>query len=65
MAIHVTPHESGWQVKTGGAKKAYRVKDTQEEAIAIAKSVAKNKKTDVKIHRKNGRVRDGINYGKK
>ena len=65
MAIHVTPHKKGWQVKTGGASKAYRVKPTQEEAIAVAKSVAKNQKTDVKIHRKNGQVRDGINYNKK
>ena len=65
MAIHVTPHKEGWQVKTGGASKAYRVKDTQAEAIVIAKGVARNKKTDVKIHRKNGQVREGINYGKK
>ena len=36
MAIHVTPHKDGWQVKTGGNEKAYRVVDTQKEALEIA-----------------------------
>ena len=62
MSVHVTPHENGWQVKTGGSDKAYRVVATQKEALEIAKSVAKNQKTDVKIHGKDGKVRDCINY---
>mgnify|MGYP003301440863 CR=1 FL=1 len=41
MSIHITPHKNGWQVKTGGKEKAYRVVETQEEAIVIAKKVAK------------------------
>ena len=64
MAVHVTPHKEGWQVKTGGKSKAYRVKDTQKEAVEVAKQVAKNQKTDLKIHKKNGRIRDGVNYNK-
>jgi len=64
MAVHVTPHENGWQVITGNAKKAYRVVPTQAEAIEIAKSVAKNQQTDTKIHGRNGRIRAGNNYGK-
>ncbi len=65
MAIHVTPHKEGWQVKTGGAKKAYRVTDTQQEAIEIATTVAKNQNSDTKIHGRNGRIRDAKNYIKK
>ena len=65
MSIHITPHKRGWQVKTGGKEKAYRVAETQEEAIVIAKNVAKNQKTDIKIHKRNGTIRDGINYSQK
>lgn len=57
MAIHVTPHNDNWQVVSQSAKKAYRVVPTQKEAIEIAKGVAKNKKTDVKVHGRNGKFR--------
>lgn len=62
MSIHVTPHERGWQVKTGGSEKAYRVVSTQKEAMEIAREVAKNNRTDVKLHGKDGKVRGGHNY---
>ena len=42
MSIHITPHDEGWQVKSSGAKKAYKVKRTQKEAIEVGKTVAKN-----------------------
>ena len=63
MSVHVTPNKDKWQVKTGGKEKAYRVADTQKEAIEIGKVVAKNQKTDLKIHGRNGKVRAGNNYG--
>ena len=64
MAVHITPHKEGWQVKSSKAKKAYRVVDTQKEAIGIGKTVAKNQKSDVKIHNRKGKFRDGNNYNK-
>jgi len=64
MSIHITPHLKGWQVKSENSSKAYRVVTTQEEAIKIAKVVAKNNFTDIKIHGKNGQVRVGHNYSK-
>ena len=63
MAVHVTPHNNGWQVKSGGASKAYRVVSTQKEAIGIAKTVAKNQCTDTKIHGRDGRICAGNSYG--
>ena len=63
MAVHVTPHKNGWQVKSGGAKRAHRVVSTQGQAIEIAKTVAKNQQTDTKIHGRNGRIRAGNSYG--
>ena len=64
MSVHITPHKNGWQVLSDNADKAFRVVDTQQEAIDIAKQVAKNQKTDIKIHGKNGRIRVGYNYSK-
>ncbi len=63
MAIHVTPHKNGWQVKTGGKTKAHRVVSTQKQAIDIAVSVARNQHTDTKIHGRNGQIRAGNSYG--
>lgn len=63
MAVHVTPHKNGWQVKTGGTTKAHRVVDTQKKAIDIAKTIAKNQQTDTKIHGRDGRIRAGNSYG--
>lgn len=65
MSIHVTKHPRGWQVKSAGAKRAYRVVKTQAEALAIAKRVATNKNTDAKIHKTTGSIREGRNYSKK
>ena len=63
MAIHVMPHQNGWQVKSGGAEKAYRVVETQKQAEVIARQVAINQKTDTKIHGRNGQIRAGNSYG--
>lgn len=57
MAIHIAPHEEGWQVKTAKAKKAYRVTKTQKEAIQIGKTVAKNQKTTTTIQGRKGKFR--------
>jgi len=62
--IHVTPHkEGGWQVTKDGAGKAIKRTDTQKEAIDIATQIAKNQKTDTKIHGRDGKIRAGNSYG--
>ena len=63
MAIHVTPHKNGWQVKSAGSEKAYRVVKTQLEAEKIARTVAINQHTDTKIHGRNSQIRAGNSYG--
>ena len=40
MSVHITPHKNGWQVLSDNADKAFRVVDTQQEAIDIAKQVS-------------------------
>jgi len=62
--IHVTPHkEGGWQVIKGGSKRATKITNTQKEAIKIATQIAKNEKTDTKIHGRDGKIRAGNSYG--
>ena len=62
--IHVTPHkDGGWQVKKGGAGRATKRTDIQNKAIKIATSIAKNQKTDTKIHGRDGKIRGGNSYG--
>lgn len=60
---HVVPHPKGWAVKGAGNSKATAVRKTQRQAIAVAEEIARNKKTDTKVHGKDGKIRAGNSYG--
>jgi hypothetical protein len=60
---HVVKHENGWAVKGAGNTKATKVTQTQKEAIKTAEQIAKNQKSDTKIHSEDGRIRAGNSYG--
>lgn len=61
---HVTRHASGgWQVKGAGNSKATVRTTTQKEAIAVARSIAMNQKSEVIIHGNNGQIRAKDSYG--
>ena len=60
---HVTPHPDGWAVKAAGASRVTSVHRSQRVAIKRAVKIAKNKKSDVVIHRKDGKIRDRDSYG--
>lgn len=60
---HVVPHPKGWAVKGEGNSKATKVTKTQEKAIEIAGNIARNQKSDTKIHGKTGKIRGGNSYG--
>jgi len=61
--IHVVPHPDGWATKKEGASRAGSLHNTQKEAIDRAKEQAIREKTEVVIHRKDGRIRDSDSYG--
>jgi uncharacterized protein YdaT len=62
---HVTSHPNGgWQVKGAGNTKATAKMDTQAQGINKAKNIAQNQKSEVVIHRPDGRIRDKDSYGK-
>lgn len=61
---HVTPNSSGgWNVKGAGNSKATINVPTQKEAIKIATGIAKNQKSEVVIHNREGRIREKNSYG--
>ncbi len=63
--VNVMPHpDGGWQVKVDNAKRAIVRTDTQREAIDRARSIARNKESELVIHRPNGRIRDKDSYGR-
>lgn len=60
---HVVKHQDGWAVKGAGNSKATKVTTTQQEAINIAQDIARNQKSDTKIHGRDGKIRAGNSYG--
>lgn len=55
---HVVPYGNKWAVKGEGNSKATKITSTQKEAIEIAREIAKHNKSEVVIHRSDGRIRD-------
>ena len=60
---HVVKHQDGWAVKGEGNTKATKVTETQAQAIKVAESIARNQKSDTKIHGQDGKIRAGNSYG--
>jgi uncharacterized protein YdaT len=60
---HVVPHSEGWAVKSEGSERASSVHDTQGAAIEAAREIARNQKSEVVIHDREGRIRDKDSYG--
>ena len=60
---HVVPHDGGWAVRGAGSRRASSVHSTQEEAINAAREIARNQRSELFIHRKDGRIRDRSSYG--
>jgi hypothetical protein len=61
---HVMPHpKGGYQVKAAGATRATKRFATHKEAIAEGRRIAKNQKTELVIHNKEGQIREKDSYG--
>lgn len=61
---HVTPRkDKGWQVKGSGNSRATLITSTQAEAIDKATEIAKNNKSELFIHGRNGKIRERNSYG--
>lgn len=59
---HVVPYEDGWAVRGEGNERVTATYKYQSDAIDRAKTIARNYKSDVIIHRENGTIRDRVSY---
>ena len=61
---HVVPNSNGgWDIKGEGNSKSTKHTDTKNEAINIAREIAKNQKSELVIHNKDGKISDKDSYG--
>jgi hypothetical protein len=60
---HVVPAGDDWGVRGEGNERLTSIHDTQTEAEAAAREIAINQRSEVVIHRPDGRIRDRDSYG--
>jgi hypothetical protein len=61
---HVVKRDHGsWAVRGAGNNRDTSRHPTQGDAVDAARDIARNQKSDVVIHRADGRIRDRDSYG--
>ena len=60
---HVVPHEDGWAVRGAGSRRATSVHQTQREAIDAGRQIARNQRTELFVHGRDGRIRERDSHG--
>lgn len=60
---HVTPKDGKWQVKGAGNKRATKIFKTQKEAEDFGREIAKNQKSELITHNRQGRIRSKDSFG--
>lgn len=53
---YVLPLGNGWVVKNNRASKFTVITDSKSEAISIARSIARTKRTELVVHGRNGNI---------
>jgi len=61
--VHVVPHKDGWATKVEGNKRASSVSETKADAFQAGREKAKEMKTELIIHGKDGRIQNSNSYG--
>jgi hypothetical protein len=60
---HVVPRDGTWAVQREGADIAASVHNTQADAIDAGRNLAENTHGELRIHGRDGRIREGYSYG--
>lgn len=60
---HVVRYDGGWAVRGEGNERATSTHHTQADAINAAREIAIKQRSEVVIHRTDGRIRDRDSYG--
>lgn len=61
--IHVVPHREGWAMRREQAQRATSTHQTQQQAIARGRELAKQDRVKLVTHRKDGTIRNSDSYG--
>jgi uncharacterized protein YdaT len=59
---HVVPLGNGWAVKREGSKRFTVITERQKDAITVAREIARNNKSEIVIHGRDGKIRDKDSY---
>ncbi len=59
---HVVPSGDKWSVRRAGASRASRIFATQQEAVARATEIARNQKTELYTHGRDGRIQQRSSF---
>lgn len=60
---HVVPADGEWGVRGEGNERLTSRHQTQADAERSAREIARNQRSEVVIHRADGRIRDRDSYG--
>ena len=60
---HVVPTNGKWGIRGEGNSKLTSTFNTQAEAIAKAREISKNQRSELFIHGQNGQIRERDSYG--
>ncbi len=60
---HVVPYKGKWATRGAGNKKVTKIHDIKKDAVHFARNIAKNQKTELVIHKKDGIIQDKDSYG--
>lgn len=61
---HVVPKGGQWAIVGAGHGRATSKHRTQKAAIRRARTIAKNQRSELLIHGRNGRIREKNSYGR-
>jgi hypothetical protein len=61
---HVVPNNGKWAVRGSGNSRVTKKFDTQKQAIDYGRKISQNQKSELVIHRPNGRIRDSDSHGR-
>jgi hypothetical protein len=60
---HVVPNtRGGWSVRQTGAQRASRVFDSEAEAVLFARARARESRSNLYVHRRDGTIRERGTY---
>jgi len=61
--VHVVPGDGNWRVEVEGSNRARSTHDTQQQAFEAARQVARQNKSELLLHGRNGKIRERNTYG--